>query len=70
MREKDGFPGETAIRTRGVLNYLTEKAKNVRTTTTNLRAGPRSFHKCTENRPAFTLLMKSLEAPARVWQDR
>ena len=70
MRENDDLAGERAIGSRGALKYLVKKAKNVRTTATNLRAGARPFHKCTEKPPAFTLLLKPLETPARVWQAR
>ena len=68
MQENDGFAGERAIESRGALNCLIEKAKNVRTSATNLRARARPFHKCTEKLSAFTLLLKPLETPARVWQ--
>lgn len=70
MQENAGFAEERAIESRGALNYPLEKAKNVRTTATNLRARARPFHKCTENPSAFTLLLKPLETPARVWQAR
>jgi hypothetical protein len=70
MRGKDGFAVETAPGSRVAFNYPIEKAKNVRTTATNLRAGARPFQKCTEKPSAFALLLKPLETPARVWQAR
>jgi len=65
-----GFTRETAIGSRGALNYLLEKAKNVRTTATNLRAGARPFHNCTGKPAGIHLAAEPLETPARVWQAR
>jgi hypothetical protein len=47
--EERRFAGETAIVTRCALQFSDQRAKNVRTTATNLRAGRRPFHKCTGN---------------------